>query len=109
MERASSGRRCGGVGRFHTKSRPLFSLQCYGAFNPFPASLNPFPSPPPPPPTGSAERNPTPVRNRLSRILKCKVGDRYRVPGNEFDEDSDSDGEHRERFYGGFCSSNTNP
>ena len=52
------------------------------------------------PPTGSAQRNPTPVRNRPSRIPKCKVGDRYRVPGNEFDEDSDSDGEHPEWFYG---------
>jgi hypothetical protein len=35
-----------------------------------------------------------------ARIPKCKKGDCYKVPGDEFDEDSDDDEDHPDFFYG---------
>ena len=35
-----------------------------------------------------------------ARIPKCKKGGRYKVPGDEFDEDSDDDEDHPDFFYG---------
>ena len=54
---------------------------------------------PPPPPGSSA-----PVQNQRAarpvRVRKCKKGERYKVPGTEFDEDSDDEDEHAEWWYG---------
>ena len=35
-----------------------------------------------------------------ARIPKCKKGDRYKVPGDEFDADSEDEGDHPDFFYG---------
>ena len=44
----------------------------------------------------SARTNP----RRVARVPKCKVGERYKVPGSEFDEGSDDDEPHPDYFFG---------
>ena len=48
-------------------------------------------NPPSPPKSTPASRN---------RIPKCVKGERYKVPGDEFDEDYDDSEDHPEWFYG---------
>ena len=54
-------------------------------------------NPPPPPRTGPTDAEVR--RNTRNNIPKCKVGERYKVPGTEFDEDSDDDEGHPEWWY----------
>ena len=55
---------------------------------------NPPPMPRNPP---TSARVPT---SRTVRVPKCTVGDRYKVTGDQFDEDNNDDEPHPEFFYG---------
>ena len=55
-----------------------------------------LPENPPPPPAGSPRR----TSQRSQPVPKCTFGERYKVPGDQFDEDSDDDEPHPEFFYG---------
>ena len=55
------------------------------------------------PPLTDATNPPSPPKSTPTpriRISKCVKGERYKVPGKEFDEDSDDEEEHPEWFYG---------
>jgi hypothetical protein len=49
-------------------------------------------NPPSPPKNGPTQAES--AQNTRRHVPKCKVGERYKVPGTEFDEDSDDDEAH---------------